>query len=230
MCHQNKKMKLLVVEDSEPLRRSIVVGLSHLGFTLDDTGDGATALRMALENQYDAIILDLMLPHIDGMKILQAIRSHENQARVLILSAKTQTEDRVQGLLQGADDYLTKPFSFQELHARLLAILRRGQLQRMDNNLTIGDFRMDLVDKSFYFKNERVELTLNEFKIVEYIFQSKGRIVSTEMISEAVVGNFSHLSKNAIEAHLSTIRRKIRNLGGELPIKHKRGFGYTAIE
>ncbi|MFM2481972.1 response regulator transcription factor [Celerinatantimonas sp. YJH-8] len=223
-------MKLLVIEDSEPLRRSIVVGLSHLGFTLDDTGDGAEGLSMALNGQYDVIILDLMLPHMDGMEILKTLRAQSNQTRVIILSAKNHTQDRVDGLLRGADDYLTKPFSFQELHARLLTIMRRGELNSIDNSIRIGDFCINLEHKTFLFQDQVLELTPNEFKIVEYIFKSQGRVVSTEMISEAVVGNFDHLSKNAIEAHLSSIRRKVRAVDGNLPIKHKRGFGYMVSQ
>lgn len=122
-------MKILVIEDSEPLRRSLQVGLNNLGFTVDETGDGSEGLSMALSGNYDLLVLDLMLPNVDGMSILQALRSSNSQSRVLILSARSEPKDKINGLMKGADDYLTKPFSFEELHARVLALLRRGSLQ-----------------------------------------------------------------------------------------------------
>ena len=122
-------MKILVIEDSEALRRSLQVGFSNLGFTVDETGDGSEGLSMALSGSYDLLVLDLMLPSVDGMSILQALRSGKSQSRVLILSARSEPQDKINGLMKGADDYLTKPFSFEELHARVLALLRRGSLQ-----------------------------------------------------------------------------------------------------
>ncbi|CAM2846164.1 response regulator transcription factor [Vibrio mytili] len=223
-------MKLLIIEDSEPLRRSLRVGLSNLGFTVDDSGDGAQGLSMALVNHYDAIILDMMLPSLDGMDVLKTLRKKENGPRVLILSAKTQTQDRIDGLLEGADDYLTKPFSFEELHARLLAITRRGLTQSMNTHIRIGDFDLDTATKTFSYQQQPIELTKNEFMIVQCLFNAKGRVVTVEMISESVVGSFDHLSKNAIEAHLSSIRKKVRQYGGQLPIRNKRGFGYMIVE
>ncbi len=223
-------MKVLIIEDSEPLRRSLSVGLNNLGFAVDDSGDGAQGLSMALDNQYDAIVLDLMLPSVTGMDILKAVRQQIPRPRILILSAKTETQDRIDGLLEGADDYLTKPFSFEELHARLLAITRRNNPQAFDNHLRIGDFDIDKSRKVFSYQNRPIELTKNEFKIVQCLFGAKGRVVSIEMISEAVVGSFDHLSKNSIEAHLSAVRKKVRQFDADLPIKNKRGFGYIVEE
>lgn len=223
-------MKLLIIEDSEPLRRGIVVGLNNLGFTLDETGDGSVGLSMALTNQYDLIILDLMLPNVDGMSILRTLRLQGIETKVLILSAKTLQQDKIDGLMQGADDYLTKPFSFEELHARILAILRRGNLTKIDNCHQSGGFSLDLEVKRFTYLGQEIELTRNEFKIMECLFAAKGRVVNAEMISEAVVGTFDHLSKNTIESHLSSVRKKAREKGGTLPIKNKRGFGYFVDE
>lgn len=221
-------MKLLLIEDSEVLRRSLKVGLNNLGFTLDETGDGSQGLSMALSNQYDLIILDLMLPNVDGMSILKTIRQQGIQAKVLILSAKNLAQDKIDALMQGADDYLTKPFSFEELHARILAILRRGQILQSNNSYEISGFILDIERKTFNFNNAKIELTRNEFKIIECLFANAGRVVNVERISEAVVGSFDHLSKNTIESHLSTVRKKARAEGGILPIKNKRGFGYIA--
>ena len=221
-------MKLLVIEDSEPLRRSLTIGLNNLGFTVDSTGNGSEGLSMAQLINYDLIVLDLMLPNVDGLSILKSLRQSGHQARVLILSARSLTEDKVNGLLSGADDYLTKPFSFEELHARILALLRRGESTLTSNILEIDDFCLDLSTKTLSYHNQLIELTKNEYKIIEYLFQSKGRVVNAEQISEAVVGSFDLLAKNTIESHLSSIRRKVRQKGGTLPIKNKRGFGYIA--
>lgn len=223
-------MKLLIIEDSEALRRSLVVGLNNLGFTLDEAGDGSVGLSMALSHHYDLIILDLMLPSVDGMSILRTLRQQGIQSRVLILSAKTLPQDKIDGLMQGADDYLTKPFSFEELHARILAIMRRGALHQQGNRQTIGGFCLDLETMSFRYQEQEIELTRNEFKIIECLFSAKGRVVNVEMISEAVVGTFDYLSKNTIESHLSSVRKKAKAVGGVLPVKNKRGFGYFVEE
>ncbi|WP_153448807.1 response regulator transcription factor [Vibrio algicola] len=219
-------MKLLIIEDSEALRRSVVVGLNNLGFTIDEAGDGATGLSMALLNQYDLLILDLMLPNVDGMDILRALRKQNLETKVIILSAKNLTKDKIDGLMDGADDYLTKPFSFEELHARILALLRRGKTSQVNNSLEIDGFTLDLETKSFSYQGQIIDLTRNEFKIIECLFLAQGRVVNAEKISEAVMGNFDHLSKNTIESHLSSVRKKARQCGGDLPIKNKRGFGY----
>lgn len=223
-------MKILVIEDSEPLRRSLLVGLNNLGFTVDESGDGSEGLSMALSGDYDLIILDLMLPSVDGMSILQALRCTPSQTRVLILSARSEAHDKINGLMKGADDYLTKPFSFEELHARVLALSRRGQLQSQQNTLRVGDCVLDLSLKTFNYQQQSVNITRNEYKIIECLFSAKDRVLGLEMISEAVVGQFDVLSKNALEAHISAVRKKVRLLGGELPIKNKRGFGYVASE
>lgn len=223
-------MKVLLIEDSEPLRRGLKVGLDHLGFTIDDTGDGAHGLSMALTNQYDVIILDLMLPSVDGISILKSIRQLGNQSKVIILSAKSQTEDRVNGLLAGADDYLAKPFSFDELHARLIALTRRGQLTQINPHITVAEFELDSTKKTFSYQGKTIDLTKNEYKILEYLFTNQDQVLNPEQISEAVVGSYDLLSKNTIEAHLSAIRKKAKLLGGNLPVKNKRGFGYFVGE
>lgn len=181
---------------------------------------------MALTNQYDFIILDLMLPNVDGISLLKSIRKLGNQAKVIILSAKSQAEDRVNGLLSGADDYLTKPFSFDELQARLITMGRRGELTQQANTITIGNFVLDTGNKSLRANGQYIDLTKNEFKIVEYLFANPKQVLNPEQISEAVVGSFNHISKNTIEAHLSSVRKKAKAVGAMLPIKNKRGFGY----
>ncbi|MGR6859149.1 response regulator transcription factor [Aliivibrio salmonicida] len=219
-------MKILLIEDSAHLRRSLVVGLSNLGFTIDETGDGSTGLSMAITNEYDFIILDLMLPNVDGITLLKSIRKMGNDVKVIILSARSQPEDRVEGLLSGADDYLVKPFSFDELHARILTVARRGVVKNSDDDVRLGDFKLDLAKKELEFSEQLIDLTKNEYKIIECLFLSKNQVMTTENISNYVVGSFDSLSKNTIESHLSSVRKKVKVLGGELPIKNKRGFGY----
>ncbi|WP_025565033.1 response regulator transcription factor [Psychromonas sp. SP041] len=219
-------MKILVVEDSQHLRRSLVVGLSNLGFTVEATGDGSEGLNLALYNQFDLIILDLMLPNIDGMTLLKTIRQENIHSKVIILSARVTVDDRVNGLLAGADDYLVKPFSFDELHARIMSIQKRGEISHFNNVIKQNDFVLDTQQKSFAYQDNLIDLTKNEFKIIEVIFSAKGNVVSTSKISESVVGHFDELSKNSIEAHLSSVRRKAKQVGGRLPVKNRRGFGY----
>ena len=219
-------MKILLIEDSAHLRRSLVVGLSNLGFTIDETGDGSIGLSMAITNEYDFIILDLMLPNVDGITLLKSIRKMGNDVKVIILSARSQPEDRVEGLLSGADDYLVKPFSFDELHARILTVARRGVVKNSDDDVRLGDFKLDLAKKELELSDQLIDLTKNEYKIIECLFLSKNQVMTTENISNYVVGSFDSLSKNTIESHLSSVRKKVKVLGGELPIKNKRGFGY----
>ena len=219
-------MKVLVIEDSISLRRSLRVGLTNLGFTVDDTGDGSEGLSMALSGDYSLLILDLMLPSVDGTSILKAIRQAGKDIRVLILSAKDLTEDKVEGLLNGADDYLTKPFSFDELHVRLLCLMRRGTLNVNANSINIGAVSLDLHLKQLRCGGKDAQLTPNEYKVVECLFSNQGKVISSEKLSEYLAGQYDAIAKNSIEAHLSSARKKVRAIGYELPIKTKRGFGY----
>lgn len=219
-------MKILIIEDSTSLRRSLKIGLSNLGFTVDDTGDGSEGLSMALAGDYSLLILDLMLPSVDGTAILKALRKANKDIRVLILSARDLTEDKVEGLLSGADDYLTKPFSFEELHVRLLCLMRRGSLNINDSKIMIGDFSLDLHLKQLQCNGIDANLTPNEYKLVECLFSNQGKVISSEKLSEYLAGQYDAVAKNSIEAHLSTVRKKVRDIGYDLPIKTKRGFGY----
>jgi len=219
-------LKVLIIEDSTSLRRSLKIGLSNLGFTVDDTGDGADGLSMALNGDYSLLILDLMLPSIDGISILKAIRGSQRDIRILILSARDLTQDKIEGLLNGADDYLTKPFSFEELHVRLLNLMRRGPTNIQNDKISISDFTLDLHSRELQCQGNNINLTPNEYKIIECLFTHQGHIVSPEKLSEYLAGNYDAVSKNSIEAHLSSIRKKIRVMGYEIPILNKRGFGY----
>jgi DNA-binding response OmpR family regulator len=219
-------LKVLIIEDSTSLRRSLKIGLSNLGFTVDDTGDGSEGLSMVLAGKYSLLILDLMLPSVDGITILKTIRKAKVDIRVLILSARDLTEDKVQGLLNGADDYLTKPFSFDELHVRLLCLMRSGSLNINDSKVDIGAFSLDLHLKQLHCNGVDANLTPNEYKLVECLFTNQGKILSSEKLSEYLAGQYDAVAKNSIEAHLSSTRKKVKSLGCDLPIKTKRGLGY----
>lgn len=219
-------MKLLIIEDSVSLRRSLRIGLENLGFTIDETCDGAEGLSMAMTGEYELIILDIMLPSIDGITLLQTIRAKQLDVRVLILSAKQEPEDRVKGLLTGADDYLTKPFSFDELHARLLNLMRRGGLKTISDVIRIDNLALNLQLKLLQVNDTVIDLTPNEYKIVECLFSNQNKVITAEKLSTYIAGQYDLVSKNSIEAHLSSARKKVRAAGGELPIQTKRGFGY----
>ena len=181
---------------------------------------------MALAGNYSLLILDLMLPSVDGTAILKAIRKANKDIRVLILSARDLTEDKIQGLLNGADDYLTKPFSFDELHVRLLCLMRRGSLNVDKSTISVGHFSLDLHLKQLHCNGKDANLTPNEYKLVECLFSNQGKVIGPEKLSEYLAGQYDAVTKNSIEAHLSTTRKKVRELGFDLPIKTKRGFGY----
>jgi DNA-binding response OmpR family regulator len=220
-------LNILIIEDSTSLRRSLKIGLSNLGFTVDDTGDGSEGLSMALTGDYSLLVLDLMLPSVDGTSILKAIRKANKDIRVLILSARDLTEDKIDGLLNGADDYLTKPFSFDELHVRLLCLMRRGGSLNVNNStIDVGPFSLDLHLKQLQCNGKDTNLTPNEYKLVECLFSNQGKVIGPEKLSEYLAGQYDAITKNSIEAHLSTTRKKVRALGYDLPIKTKRGFGY----
>ena len=216
----------MIIEDSVSLRRSLKIGLSSLGFTVDDTGDGSEGLSMVLAGDYSLLILDLMLPSVDGTAILKAIRKANKDIRVLILSALDHTDNKIEGLLNGADDYLTKPFSFDELHVRLLCLMRRGSLNVNDSKIVVGVFELDLHLKQLKCNSTDVNLTPNEYRIIECLFLNQNKVVSSEKLSEYLVGQYDVVAKNSIEAHLSMTRKKVKILGFDLPVKTKRGFGY----
>ena len=220
----------MLIEDSDALRRNITIGLKKLGYAVDNAATGTDGLNMALLGEYDIVILDLMLPHLDGMEILTVLRKKNIDTRIIILSARSEPDDKVTGIIAGADDYLAKPFSFDELCARMVNLMRRGKLVHSDDKVVVGDFTLDLQSKLLLLNQTPVDLTPNEYRIVECLFHNKNRIVTSERLSESIAGSYDMVSKNAIEAHLSAVRKKVRKLGGELPVKNKRGFGYMVAE
>ena len=213
-------MKLLIVEDSEPLRRSLCVGFENSGYTVEQSGDGAQALSLIANNEFDLVVLDIMLPSVDGLAILKSMRASNSSSRVIILSAKARPDEKVNGLMLGADDYLSKPFLFDHLGG--------WQFSYYDSKIVIDDFELDTAMKCLNYYDNVIELTRKEYQIINCLFSAKGKIVTINKISEMIVGDFDMLSKSTIEVHISAIKKKVRKVGGELPIRNKRGFGYIA--
>ncbi len=218
-------MKLLLVEDSERLQRSLSTGLKKHGFTVDQAFDGEQALSYTAINQYDAIILDLMLPKIDGLTVLSKIRREGKDCHVLILSANDQTEDRVRGLDLGADDYLVKPFAFNELVSRLGALNRRRSGVK-NPMIEIEGVKIDSVARQVVFDDQPVALTPHEYQVLEFLARRRGRVFSHDQLIDQLYDAGSYVTRNAVEAHISSLRKRLHSAGAPKLVKTRRGFGY----
>lgn len=219
-------MKLLVVEDEKRLSKSLQKGLQKLGYAVDCAYDGEEALALYDINTYDLMILDLNLPKIDGIEVLQSIRKDDLELKILILSARNAVEDKIKGLDEGCNDYLTKPFDFGELEARIRNLLRREYKQR-DVNLYCGNLRLDTANKTLYVADELVQLTKKEYAILEYLMYHQNRLISTENIIEHVWESEADLFSNAFKFHIHSLRKKLENVTGtDQYIVNVRGQGY----
>jgi len=214
-------MKILVIEDSERLRRSLEVGLRRSGFAVDVVGDGEDGLAYARLGTYDAIVLDLMLPGLDGLTLLRRLREDGSKVHVLILSARDQVEQRIEGLRLGADDYLTKPFAFEELVARLQALVRR-RYGAKDPVHRIGLLHVDTGRRTVTIDGAAVPLTRNEYAVLEYLLARRGRVVSKPELLDHLHGGDAQASENAVEVLVHQLRKKLR----ENVIATRRGHGY----
>jgi DNA-binding response OmpR family regulator len=218
-------MRLLLIEDYRPLQKSLAKGLREAGFAVDTTGDGNEGLWYAMGNDYDVIILDLMLPGMDGLKILKKLRAKGRRHPVLILTAKDTLEDRVTGLDLGADDYLVKPFEFKELLARIRALMRRSY-QKKRPCIKVKDLRLDLTAQRVWRGREEVQLTPREYALLEYLAMRAGQIVSRVDIWEHVYEFSSSASSNVVDVYIGYLRRKIERPGKPALIRTVRGRGY----
>jgi DNA-binding response OmpR family regulator len=219
------QMRLLLVEDYKPLQKSLSQGLTEAGFAVDVTGEGREGLWYATSNDYDVIILDIMLPGLDGLSILQKLRSTGKQTHVLLLTAKDSVNDRVKGLNLGADDYLVKPFAFEELLARVHALIRR---KYHDKNpiVEIGPLRIDLAAGDVWSGKEKLALTPREYALLEYLAMRSGQTVSRTEIWEHVYDFHSSASSNVVDVYVGYLRKKIE-VHGKPPLIHTiRGRGY----
>jgi DNA-binding response OmpR family regulator len=219
-------MRLLLVEDYRPLRESLTKGLREAGFAVDSTGEGEEGLWYARGNEYDAIILDLMLPGLDGLSILKKLRAEGRQSHVLILTAKDTLEDRVTGLDWGADDYLVKPFAFQELLARVRALVRRCYRTK-NPHIEIQDLRIDLSLQRVWRGQEEIGLTPREYALLEYLAMHAGQVVSRTDIWEHIYEFNSSASSNVVDVYIGYLRKKIERPDGPSLINTVRGRGYT---
>ncbi len=219
-------MKVLLVEDSPRLQATIARGLKHSGYAVDVSGNGSDGLRRALATDYDAVVLDLLLPGLDGWTVLERLRQAGRETHVLVLSARASVEDRVRGLRLGADDYLTKPFSFDELLARIDALTRRRH-GRKQPEIAIGEIVVDTGRKRVLRGGEPVALTSREYRVIEYLAFHLGRPVSREKIEEHVYERDRQVLSNAIDSTICLLRSKLDRKGaGESLIETRRGIGY----
>lgn len=219
-------MRVLVIEDEHRLSGVIKKGLVEQGFAVDQAYDGEEGLYLAESESYDCIILDLMLPKMDGLNVCRELRGKKIRTPILMLTAKTQVEDKVQGLEGGADDYLTKPFAFAELKARIQALLRRSQ-QEGEPILKVGDLEVDPMKHVVKRDGKIISLTPKEFAILEYLLRHKGEVVTRTQITEHVWDyNFDALS-NVVDVFIATLRKKINRRSQKHLISTIHGVGYT---
>ena len=222
-------MRVLVVEDYAPLRKSLSQGLRDAGFAVDATGDGDEGLWYATTNDYDVIVLDLMLPGTDGLTILRRLREAGRESHVLVLTAKGDVADRVRGLNLGADDYLVKPFAFAELLARVRALVRRAY-DAKDPVLRVGDLEIDTAARSARRGGEPLRLTAREYALLELLALRAGQVVSRTAVWEHVYEFDSEAHSNVVDVYIGYLRRKTERGGRPRLIHTRRGQGYVLGE
>jgi two-component system, OmpR family, response regulator len=220
-------MKLLLVEDNERMNEFILKGLTEAGHTVDSGKTGREGLFLASSEPYDAIILDRMLPGgIDGLAIIAALRQTGNKTPILILSALADVDERIKGLQAGGDDYLTKPFAFGELIARLTALVRRSRNTGPETVLTVGDLQIELLPRRVSRAGKPIELLAREYKLLEYLARHADQVVTRTMLLENVWDYHFDPQTNVIEVHISKIRQKIDEGFSKPLLKTVRGAGY----
>ncbi|MEZ4358918.1 MAG: response regulator transcription factor [Kofleriaceae bacterium] len=222
-------MRLLMIEDYAPLADAVTQGLREAGFAVDHSGDGEEGLWYAQEHEYDAIILDLMLPKLDGREVLRRLRAAGDTTHVLVLTARDTLADRVAGLDLGADDYVVKPFAFEELLARVRALVRRSH-QQATSRLVVGDLAIDTVRRTVTRRDVPVPLTAREYALLEYLAHRPGAVVSRTELWEHVYDFAAEPASNVLDVYISHLRRKVDE-GHEVKLIHtRRGQGYVLGE
>jgi len=220
-------MRILLIEDDKTIANFIVKGLKEAGYCVDHASDGIEGLDLALNNSYDIDIVDIMLPKLDGLSIIERMRKQKIETPVIILSAKRSIDDRVKGLQSGGDDYLIKPFSFSELLARIQAHLRRFSNVIETSSLTIHDLSLDLLARTVIREGKKIDLQPKEFALLEYLMRNAEHVVSKTMIMERVWNYNFDPQTNVVEARISKLREKVdRNFDVSL-IHTIRGLGYV---
>ena len=218
-------MRILVIEDERKVASFIKRGLEEEKYIVETAADGEEGLQLATAATFDAIVLDVMLPKKDGFEVLRSIREQGLATPVIMLTARGNTEDRVQGLDLGADDYLAKPFHFEELAARLRSILRRSSTEK-STKLQVGDLTLDLVTHFAYMDEKEIELTTKEYALLEYLMRNRDRILSRSMIMQAVWKHNFDPESNIIDVYIKRIRQKIDRPERPQMIQSIRGVGY----
>ena len=219
-------MKLLVVEDDRETAAYLAKGLGESGYSVDRAGDGREGLFMASSGGYQAIVLDRMLPQMDGLSMLSALRAADIRTPALILSALGTVDDRVKGLRAGGDDYLVKPFAFSELLARLEALLRRGGATTTTTALRVADLELDLLSRTVKRGGKPIELLPREFRLLEYLMRNAGHVVTRTMLLEHVWDYHFDPQTNVIDVHVSRLRQKIDKNFDRTLLNTVRGAGY----
>lgn len=220
-------MRILVVEDDEKIASFVTKGLKAAGFAVDVAQDGMDGLHLGTTEPYDAMVVDLMLPGLDGLSLIEGLRKKGIQTPVLILSAKRSVDDRVKGLQTGGDDYMTKPFSFSELLARIQALIRRATRTAEPSTLTAGDLTMDLLTREVTRGSEQITLPAREFALLEYLLRHQGRIVSKTTILEHVYDYSFDPQTNVVDVLVHRLRNKIDKDFDPKLIHTVRGMGYV---
>jgi len=223
-------VRILLVEDDIKIASFITKGLKAAGYAVDHATDGEEGLHLALTEPYDTAIIDLMLPKRDGLSLIETMRKEKIRTPVIILSAKGSVDDRVKGLQTGSDDYLTKPFAFSELLARVQALMRRATGLAEPTRLTVGDLSVNLLTREVTRGARKIELQPIEFSLLEYLMRSAGRVVSKTMIMEHVWDYNFDPQTNVVEVRISRLRDKIDRGVDKKLIHTVRGVGYVLKE
>jgi two-component system OmpR family response regulator len=222
--------RLLIVEDDAETRGFVAKGFAEAGFAVEQAETGRDGLYLATDGGFDGIILDRMLPGLDGLAVLRSLRAAGVSTPVLMLTAMSAVDERVKGLRAGADDYLVKPFSFDELHARVEALLRRPQESQEESSLDCRDLEMDLMRRKVRRGDREITLTPREFQILEYFMRRKNRVISRTMLLEAVWDYHFDPRTNIVDVHISKLRRAIEDQGETPLIETVRGAGYMMTD
>jgi DNA-binding response OmpR family regulator len=218
-------MRLLLVEDSSRLQRSLTLGLRKAGYAIDVSGDGRDALWQAQAVDYDVIILDIMIPSLDGLGVLAQLRAQGKKTHILLLTARDTVEDRVKGLQMGADDYLVKPFAFEELLARIQALCRRNYSQKSPQ-IEIQDLTINLATQRAATKGHSIDLLPREFRLLEFLSLRRGEVVSRSEIEAHLYNEKTEVMSNVVDSTVCQLRRKLAQAGSATLIHTRRGMGY----
>ena len=223
-------MRLLLVEDDEKIASFIIKGFKAEGFAVDHAGDGENGLHLALTEPYDAAIIDIMLPKLNGLTLIGQMRREKIKTPVIVLSARGEVDDRVKGLQTGGDDYLTKPFAFSELLARVQALIRRSTHVSEPTKLVAGEISMNLITREVVRAGQKIDLQPLEFSLLEYLMRNAGRVVSKTMIMEHVWDYYFDPQTNVVESRIYKLREKIDKGFSTRMIQTVRGVGYVLKE